>query len=1068
MNKEYPKYIDNRPIGEDQFEGKSHERIANSISDHIRNKNELRILGIEGEWGSGKSNIIELIKQRLVNTHYLYLYDCWGHQEDSHRRAFLEELTEELVLKEKLNNETEYQDIQGNITKITWAKKIKYLLARKRETDHKTIPKISIGIIVIGLVIILSPLFTLISETIFDENAIWWKKLILPLSPIILAIITYFLSSWKSKKLIDLSELFFLYKGTELENTTYEIFSDTEPSVKEFKQWIQSISNDLETGLVIVFDNMDRLPPEKVKGLWSSIHTFFAEHKYEKIHIIIPFDREHLGQAFDDQEPKTNEFINKTFSITYRVSPPVLTDWKDFFTQKFEDAFGDKEEDFPTVLSVFDRLKPKFTPRDIIVFINELVTYNSIWKEDIPLRYIAVFVLKKEFILDDPQKIILANDFLDTAKNLFVDDDELQNFVSALAYNVPLDKASQVILVRDLELILRGTSNFSINDLTTHKHFIEILEAVIFTTDIILDTTIPILADLNIQKIQGKGIKNRVTKIWDELTAKQCSIDLKNLIFGDNYKSLLINASTGSKKKLVSYLIIGYRNVEKLTGKDFYNCNSELEAFIAEQSLKINLDDYLENQRVTPEVFLDYYNTAKSNYKKYKLTANPTEFDSFLSGKISDDLESDPEFTDFSFLRKDYPLDSTKNEIESQITANSITIGNFSKILSIYKSISAEKPLDKKISIDNLYTLLQNSDQENENYYDIIAIRLSYAIEYYQQIKPKGWVDNTSSILQSTDEEIVKKIASEIEFYTTYGSLLVSTTTWDQPLLNAVCKELTINNVGVSRLSLLTVLPVFEDLINTIDIEDDVLLKRLNDWNSQVDDNITVVNLKEVIPEYTFYNYTTSISLKITEKINKIVREFINSIEEEEAIKEWSDEDSYFYNSLKIMMESGKIKSMPRNIFNSIKQLLKNISESRLAIPENDTMWSFFMEQSKKNEIAPTIRSIRDYFINNDNITPNIFLFFKNFLEKYGKMNENPGNVTRTILGKVISNNECFNHILSKQDFYVPIINNANEDAADLKDNVFQRITNSPENDEVRSLAERIGVEFNLSKEEES
>ena len=59
MANNYPKYLDNKPIGEDQFEGQSHKRIATSIAEHIKNKsNALRVLGIEGEWGSGKSNIM--------------------------------------------------------------------------------------------------------------------------------------------------------------------------------------------------------------------------------------------------------------------------------------------------------------------------------------------------------------------------------------------------------------------------------------------------------------------------------------------------------------------------------------------------------------------------------------------------------------------------------------------------------------------------------------------------------------------------------------------------------------------------------------------------------------------------------------------------------------------------------------------------------------------------------------------------------------------------------------------------------------------------------------------------
>ena len=41
----YPKYIDNKPIGKDHFEGKSHERIARSIAEHIKDiNNSLRVL----------------------------------------------------------------------------------------------------------------------------------------------------------------------------------------------------------------------------------------------------------------------------------------------------------------------------------------------------------------------------------------------------------------------------------------------------------------------------------------------------------------------------------------------------------------------------------------------------------------------------------------------------------------------------------------------------------------------------------------------------------------------------------------------------------------------------------------------------------------------------------------------------------------------------------------------------------------------------------------------------------------------------------------------------------------
>lgn len=1065
MKNTNPKYIDNRPIGKDQFEGKSHDRIAKSISLHIKNENDLRIIGIEGEWGSGKSNIIELIKTELEDSHHIYLYDSWGHQEDSHRRAFLEELTENLIDNKVLDNETTYEDVTGKKEKITWQKKLKYLLSRKRESHQKTIPMVSTGIVIIGLVIVLSPIFTLISEILFDENTVWWKKLILPLFPLFTSICAYIIFSIKNKALINLSEVFYLYKGKELENTTLEVFSDSEPSVKEFKSWIQSISDGLAKGLVVVFDNMDRLPPEKVKGLWSSIHTFFAEHKYNKIHIIIPFDRSHLQQAFSKEEIMTNEFINKTFSITYRVSPPVLTDWKDFFTTKFEDAFGGEVEDFSTVISVFDRLKKKFTPRDIIVFINELVTYRSIWKDEIPLKYIALFVLNKEKILDKPQQVILSNDFLDSAKNLFIEDDDLQNYISALAFNVPIDKASQVLLVRDLELVLRNNSQVGINELAKHNHFIEILEAVIFNSEYEVETAIPALQSLDISTIKGKRIKTRLTNIWDELTAKQCMIEIKELLFNDNFKSLLKNASTGSKRKLIAYLSDSYRNLENIEGRKYYDCFKEFDEFIVNEKFNQKLDQFLETKAVLPEKFIDYLAAAKADYKKYKLTSEPSELDSYLSDKISTEIDSIPNDVDFALIKKEYSFDKTNKQIETLISENSLNAENFNKIIKIYKSISEDKPLNKVISIDNLYSLLQSVTIDMPGYKELIAIRLTYANTYNQNIQPKGWRDNTTQFIQNADEDIARDIASQIEYYKNFGDLLLSVITWNQALLNIVCRELTLKSFGRSKLNIVTVLPKFENIVNTINVSEEEMLKRLDGWSQLAIKNVNSENIEEVVPDYSFFEYTTAYSLKLTEHLNKTIKDFINSEDEQTLLAEWNDDSSYTYNSLYILMDNNKIKSLPRNIFNTIKQVLINISKSSLEIPKEDSIWPFFIDKSNKNEIAPTIRGIRDYFINNGNITSNQFIFFELFFEKFGKLSDKSGDVTRAILGKVISNNDCFNLIISKQNFYISIINAAKEDAADLKDNIYDRLESDQENEGLKSFANKIGVEI-ISEEE--
>ena len=94
-----PKILPNVPVGDDEFASKSQEHIAESIKNLILNiddeKKQIRLIGIEGGWGTGKSNLVKILEKKLGNQGYsFFLYDAWGHQEDLHRRAIIEELSD--------------------------------------------------------------------------------------------------------------------------------------------------------------------------------------------------------------------------------------------------------------------------------------------------------------------------------------------------------------------------------------------------------------------------------------------------------------------------------------------------------------------------------------------------------------------------------------------------------------------------------------------------------------------------------------------------------------------------------------------------------------------------------------------------------------------------------------------------------------------------------------------------------------------------------------------------------------------------------------------------------------
>ena len=108
-------FLSNRPYGKDLLDGQSQDYVAQAIKKHIEevdlekvSNNILpRIIGVEGSWGSGKSNMLLQLQDKLKSNYYFFTYDAWGNQEDLQRRSILEQLTEELIREEQLVNDTE-------------------------------------------------------------------------------------------------------------------------------------------------------------------------------------------------------------------------------------------------------------------------------------------------------------------------------------------------------------------------------------------------------------------------------------------------------------------------------------------------------------------------------------------------------------------------------------------------------------------------------------------------------------------------------------------------------------------------------------------------------------------------------------------------------------------------------------------------------------------------------------------------------------------------------------------------------------------------------------------------
>ena len=52
------------PVDKDDFGG--HDRVANAIVELIQNENGGKSIALTGHWGSGKSSIVKMIKNKLI------------------------------------------------------------------------------------------------------------------------------------------------------------------------------------------------------------------------------------------------------------------------------------------------------------------------------------------------------------------------------------------------------------------------------------------------------------------------------------------------------------------------------------------------------------------------------------------------------------------------------------------------------------------------------------------------------------------------------------------------------------------------------------------------------------------------------------------------------------------------------------------------------------------------------------------------------------------------------------------------------------------------------------------
>lgn len=1061
----HPRLLKNTPCDKDMFEGQSHQYIANAIAKTIHTHNDANIIGVDGGWGSGKSNLVGLVQKTLnkeytdINYHF-FVYDAWGHQDDLQRRSILEELTDQLI------NGTKTE--KAVLDTLKWEGRLKDLLARKRETETTSIPKLSCGIILSALAVIATPILKVIAEDFIDNSCCKILIMVIPISILFLWFFIRFvinLFRYKTKRIgialkTSVSDVFSVYSDKKINNKTNEIISEKEPSSREFKKWIHHIDEDLSANkLIIVFDNMDRLPATKVQELWAVIHSFFADQQYKNIRVIVPFDRAHIISAFKNEDisqidnrvceiynenasPVENhksrttkiqcygdDFINKTFNVIYRVSPPTMSNWKQFFNERWKDAFGESLSQDSRITQIYDLLTEYQTPRKIIAFINEFVSIKQMCSEhNIPDQYIALFIFGKSRITLTPETEIISPTYLGAMAFLYADDKEMPKYICALYYQLHPDKAIDIIYTDRIKWALDNNEFEAINSIKTLAPCRILLENAIAKV-----TNVP-NATIALNTCFGNEQSDAFNNYWD------CLYQLTKNTFPsklEEYQKILLRKIKNKKEYLISMINEFYKD-DNFNVFDFHHNINELSSIDGIEPFL-----HLNTKQVKSEEFIQFVGLAKATYKKFKIICDKDELDSYLSGLNIEKLKN---LDIIPFIKEQYKtLSQYEKNISSLIDKNVNDATILSDLFERLKEL--KRPIEKTIADNEIYAAFIHLKEDDSFYFDLICMRIS-------RLSSFSTTHNSyfAAAMNRKDDIFVEKVAKKLEYYIDYEKILLNLPSMNYPLYKAVAKRLTENSYEQPKMTISKVLVKYEEIINNSDIEPKALINNLNRWKNHTDGSINETNITSI--PVLFFRDSVQIDNELVKCCQKLANEYLNGRTVENWVDSITNNDSD-YQLFDVLQPN------TQNYFDAVKNLLVRYASEEIPALDKEKIKNALEWANIHNyKLLGAFNDVRDRFCVNGKMNVAYFDFYGEWLFDYSKLYEKKEVLRAIFKYDILDQERNIELILKYQNTMLKVVQKADDERNDFIGKISQLLADKySDNLEFIAFAKLLGIE---------
>ncbi|MFJ4350352.1 P-loop NTPase fold protein [Pseudomonas sp. NPDC089428] len=388
------------PSDVDAFKGESHNRVAQAMHDYIKSKGNHRVIGLDGEFGSGKSSILQMLEKKIskeTSKTKLWVFDCEQNYQGSIKSNFIEVLTEKVTaLLKELRRDKEIPGVETNRD---------IALGRHYSYTKDTRSHISIWAVLLIASGVLTPTFIrdylirLHSETPLTTS-LHGLYLLACTAPGFILLFAY-LASRREKDPKKRWNLTSLLKGNSDDRITETVEVSKEVSPLDLKRalggHLQAVKDH---HIIIVIDNLDRLPRDVLRSVWSDLEIFTSVTGQENLSVIVPFCSTKVSKYLNGDSEQTydsKDFIAKKFPVVFRTPPIITSGWKDAFRKLWSESFGTSDlADADACSVILQRHSPMagglVTPRLQKRFINDIATTLLVTADNPSVVCIAAYL----------------------------------------------------------------------------------------------------------------------------------------------------------------------------------------------------------------------------------------------------------------------------------------------------------------------------------------------------------------------------------------------------------------------------------------------------------------------------------------------------------------------------------------------------------------------------------------------------------------------------------------------------------------------------------------------------